>query len=97
MTGIAERVDDAALKARFLAVHPYADLYAGFGDFSIWRVKPEAGLFVGGFGRAARLAKPALTPDPNAVDAIAAAATGILEHCNRDHSDAMAVIAGTAG
>jgi len=97
VTGVAERMNDLALKVRFLAVHPYAALYADFGDFSIWRVNPVAGLFVGGFARATRLAKPALTPDPDAVAAIAAAAAGILEHCNRDHPDAMAAIAGTSG
>ena len=38
VTGIAEVVDDAALKARYLAVHPYASLYADFGDFALWRI-----------------------------------------------------------
>src|ERR1700761_2322868 len=55
VTGVAERVEDAAWKARYLAVHPYAAMYAGFGDFATWRVVPVAGLFVGGFGRAVRL------------------------------------------
>lgn len=97
VTGVAERADDASLKARFLAVHPYAALYAGFGDFSIWRLKPVAGLFVGGFARATRLTKAALTPEPSAVEALAAAEAGILAHCNRDHPDAIAAIAGPPG
>src|SRR3984885_1663809 len=29
VTGVAERVDEAALKERYLAVHPYAGMYAG--------------------------------------------------------------------
>src|ERR1700761_4685355 len=33
VTGVAEVMDDKALKARYLAVHPYAALYADFGDF----------------------------------------------------------------
>src|SRR5580704_6511330 len=33
VTGVAETVVDVALKARYLAVHPYAALYAGFSDF----------------------------------------------------------------
>jgi len=102
VTGLAERLpvvgDEAgALKARFLAVHPYASLYADFGDFSVWRVTPGAGLFVGGFARATRLAAAALTPDADAVAAITAAEAGILEHCNRDHADAMRAIAGSHG
>lgn len=53
LTGRAERRDgDGRLKARFLAAHPGAALYAGFADFAIWRVIPERAHFVGGFGRA---------------------------------------------
>ena len=55
VTGLAEVVDDPALKARYLAVHPYASLYADFSDFATWRIKPAGGLLVAGFGKAARL------------------------------------------
>ncbi|HLY91501.1 MAG TPA: DUF2470 domain-containing protein [Acetobacteraceae bacterium] len=96
ITGVAEVVADAALKARYLAIHPYASLYADFGDFALWRVRPLGGLYVGGFGRAARLRAGELTPDPDAVAAIAAADAGIISHCNADHPDALAAIAGSA-
>lgn len=94
ITGIAERIDDTALKARYVALHPYAALYADFGDFAIWRIRPLGGLFVGGFARAARLRAADLTPDPAAVGAVAAAETEIVAHCNADHADAMAAIGG---
>ena len=97
VTGLAEIVADAALKARFLAVHPYAALYADFGDFALWRIRPMGGLFVGGFARAARLRAADLTPDPAAVAAIAAAEADIIAHCNTDHADALAAIAGRPG
>jgi putative heme iron utilization protein len=97
VTGNAEPDTDPALKARFLAVHPYARLYADFGDFAVWRVRPLAGLFVGGFARAVRLRGADLLPDPAAVAAIAAAEADILSHCNRDHADALAAIAGLPG
>ena len=97
VTGVAEVVDDAALKARYLAVHPYAGLYAGFRDFATCRNVPAAGLLVGGFGRAVRLKAAALAPEPEAVAAVLAAEAGILGHCNRDHADALAAIAGEAG
>jgi len=97
LTGLAEPVGDAALKARYLAVHPYAALYAGFGDFGLWRIRPLNGLFVGGFARAARLRAADLAPDPAAVAAIAAAEADIIAHCNSDHPDAMAAIAGAPG
>ncbi len=97
ITGLAEPDPDPALKARFLAVHPYAQLYADFADFAVWRVRPLAGLFVGGFARAVRLRGEALRPDPAAIAAIAAAEAGILAHCNRDHAAALAAIAGGRG
>ena len=95
VTGLAEQTADAALKARYLAVHPYAALYAGFGDFNLWRIRPLNGLFVGGFARAARLRAADLAPDAAAVAAIAAAEADIIAHCNADHPDAMAAIAGS--
>lgn len=97
VTGVAEVVQDPALKARYLAVHPYAALYAGFGDFALWRVRPISGLMVGGFARASRLRAADLTPAPDAVAAIEAAAEGVMEHCNRDHPGAMALLAGAPG
>ena len=97
VTGLAERFVDAPQKARFLAVHPYAALYAGFTDFSLWRIRPQGGLFVGGFGRAARLRAADLTPDPAAVAVIEAAAPSIVAHCNADHPEALAAIAGLPG
>ncbi len=97
VTGVAEVVDDPALTARYLAVHPYASLYAGFGDFSTWRIAPAAALLVAGFGRAFRLKGADLAPDPVNVAALLASEEAILSHCNRDHADALAAIAGEAG
>ena len=97
ITGLGERLIDGALKARYLAVHPYAAMYADFGDFSLWRIRPMGGLYVGGFGRAARLRAGDLTPDPASVGAIVATEAGIMAHCNSDHPDALAAIAGGAG
>jgi putative heme iron utilization protein len=97
VTGVAEAVDDPPLKARYLAVHPYASLYADFGDFATWRIRPAAGNLVGGFARAFRLKAADLAPDGDLVAAILAAEAGILSHCNRDHPAALAAIAGEAG
>ena len=49
--GRAERTDDGRLKARFLARHPDAALYAGFRDFGFYRVSVERSHLVGGFGK----------------------------------------------
>ncbi|MFT8243017.1 HugZ family protein [Roseomonas sp. BN140053] len=96
VTGLAEPVGEgeaAPLKARWLARHPYAALYAAFGDFALWRVRPGGALIVGGFARAQRLRQAELLPDPAAVTALAAAEPDILAHVNAEHADALAAIA----
>jgi putative heme iron utilization protein len=97
VTGIAEVTNDPRFKARYLAVHPYASLYADFGDFHLWRVRPMGALFVGGFARAVRLKQADLAPDAAAVATIIGEEQGIISHCNDDHSDALAAIAGAVG
>jgi putative heme iron utilization protein len=96
ITATAAPDPDPALRERFLAIHPYASLYADFGDFSFWRLTPGGGQLVGGFARAFRLQRDDLLPDPEAVAAIAAAAENIITHCNQDHRGALAAIAGSA-
>jgi hypothetical protein len=96
LTGLAEPVpaaEAAALKARWLARHPYAALYADFGDFALWRLRIGGALLVGGFARAIRLRQAELLPDPGAVAAVAAAEADIIGHVNADHADAVAAIA----
>lgn len=96
LTGLAAPVAGAAVaapKARWLARHPYAALYAEFGDFDLWRVTIGGGLLVGGFARAHRLRQADLAPDPIAVAAIEATAADLMAEVNRDHAAALAVIA----
>ena len=96
LTGQAAISDTAADRARFLAVHPYAALYADFADFHLWRMAPRGGLLVGGFARANRLRTNDLLPAPAAATAVAEAEPSILSHCNNDHMDAMAAIGAAA-
>jgi putative heme iron utilization protein len=51
LLGQAVRSKDAGLKARFLARQPAAKLYAGFGDFHVYRIEVTQAHFVAGFGR----------------------------------------------
>ena len=55
LTGRAEPVTGPEARAAYLAVHPYAELYIDFADFSLWRITIESARFVGGFARAASL------------------------------------------
>ncbi len=97
VTGIATPEPDPALKARWVARHPYAAFYADLGDFRLLRLRPSGGQFIGGFASAHRLAQADLTPDPDAVAAVLAAEPSILAHVNADHADALARIAGSPG
>jgi putative heme iron utilization protein len=54
-------LDQAGDKAHYLAVHPEAEMYAGFGDFRFYRFRYFEGLFVAGFGRIFRLKPEELT------------------------------------
>jgi heme iron utilization protein len=49
--GLAEQISGPALAETYLAKHPYAETYIGFGDFSFWRLMPVTVHIVGGFGR----------------------------------------------
>lgn len=96
MAGLAEKVpaeEVPGLKARWLAKHPYAALYADFADFSLWRIAPSGAQLVGGFARAFRIRLAELLPEATAVAAIGAAEAEIVGHVNADHADAVAAIA----
>ena len=94
VTGMAEMVENSALKARYLAIHPYAAMYADFGDFHLWRIRAMSALFVGGFARAVRVRQADLLPDATAAAAVSGAEPAIIDHCNNDHPDALTAIAG---
>ncbi|WP_428377357.1 HugZ family protein [Lichenicoccus sp.] len=68
VTGTAEPVppDDphgSLLRDRWVRIHPYGALYAGFGDFTLWRLRPQAIHMVAGFGRTHALDGRMVQPD----------------------------------
>jgi len=95
--GAAVPEPDPALKARWVALHPYAAFYADFGDFRLWRVRPAAAHYVGGFASAHRLQGAELLPDPDTAARIAVAEPEIIARCNADHPDATARIVACDG
>lgn len=90
--GRAERSDDRRHRDRFLARHPGAALYAGFGDFSIYRVVVDRAHLVAGFGKIHWIASSDLLL-PNVPLALAENERDILTHMNTDHADAVALYA----
>jgi putative heme iron utilization protein len=92
LLGRAAKTSDERPKRRFLAHHPDAEMYAGFGDFNFYRVTPERAHLVAGFGRIRWLAAADLLPGPPAM-ALAASEADILAHMNADHADAVQLYA----
>lgn len=91
--GRIKRDTSPGSRARFLARHPDAAMYAGFGDFGIYRMTVERAHYVGGFARAIWFeAKHVLTPKKIAKE-MAAIEAGIIEHMNADHGTAVCAYA----
>lgn len=93
LMGQIKRDTSSGSRARFLARHPDAALYANFGDFGIYRMTLERAHYVGGFARAIWFeAKHVLTPHKIAKE-IAAIEAGVVEHMNEDHLSAISAYA----
>ena len=93
VNGVAERTGDARVRDRFLLRHPKAKLYAGFGDFSFWRVQVTGGHLNGGFARAMTLAADDLRTELAGAEDLLASELGAVEHMNEDHRDALRLYA----
>ncbi len=85
--------DDARVRRRFLARHPKAEFYAGFGDFAFWRMTVASAHLNGGFARAADLAAADVLTDLSGADELIAAEAGAVAHMNADHADAILLYA----
>ena len=86
------KIADEALNRRYLARHPAAAFYSGFGDFAFWRLEPIRAHAVAGFGRIETM--DANEVFPSAAEMIALE-EGAIQHMNEDHADAVQRYAGT--
>ncbi len=91
--GRTERTGEPRVRARFLARHPKARLYADFADFSFWRLTIEGGHLNGGFARAATLTADDLRTDLAGAEDLVAVEADALAHMNEDHREALALYA----
>ena len=85
--------EHARAERRYLNRNPKAKLYAGLGDFSIFRLEPERASLNGGFGKAYLLDRADLITTGPIVEELAASEQSALDHMNADHLDAIAVYA----
>ena len=94
LVGLASPVPESDLSAArevYLATHENSRYWVDFADFGFFRLKPIDVYYVGGFGVMGWVDAPdyrVALPDP-----LATAAPGIIAHMNKDHVDAMILLA----
>lgn len=90
-----EAIGDAALalRQRYLAVHPSAEMFVDFKDFSFFRIAPAGAHLVAGFGRINDLSPDQFLTDLTGAEAMLEAEPGAVAHMNADHRDALGLYA----
>jgi putative heme iron utilization protein len=92
LSGRAEQAagDHAALlRRRYLSVHPSAEAFVDFQDFSFFRIRPTTVHLVAGFGRIVDLKPEQFLTDISDAAALLEAEPDAVEHMNADHRDAI--------
>jgi putative heme iron utilization protein len=85
--------DGARVQRRFRSRHPKSNLYAGFGDFTYWRLNVVSAHLNGGFARAADLTASDIITSLDDAAEIVEIEEGAIEHMNADHADAVRLYA----
>jgi putative heme iron utilization protein len=85
--GKAAKTESAAAKRRYLTQQPEAEMFAGFGDFAFYEIKPKGAHLVAGFGRIVDLKPADLLTDLAGAEELVAAEPEVIEHMNQDHAD----------
>lgn len=86
--------ENPAAKARLVARHPEAAIYADFRDFNLYRIIPERVHLIGGFGLIHWLDAGDVFVDAPQLDE---SAEDIITHMNEDHGDAVMLYARSSG
>lgn len=81
------------IRRRFLAKHPKAELYAGFADFSFWRLDVVSAHLNGGFARAADLKAADVMTETGDAENLIEAEMAAVAHMNEDHAEALQLYA----
>ncbi|QWG12927.1 DUF2470 domain-containing protein [Bradyrhizobium sediminis] len=78
----------AVLRRRYLSVHPSAEGFVDFKDFSFFRIRPSGMHLVAGFGRIVDLRPDQFLTDISDAGALVEAEQNAIDHMNADHRDA---------
>ncbi len=93
LMGTLTTTDDVLARTRYLARHPDAYMFAGFGDFAFYRMEIARTHLVAGFGRIDDVAPKDLLTDVSDAAELMAAEAGAITHINDDHADALRLYA----
>ena len=85
--------EEPRVRRRFLARHPKSELYAGFADFSFWRLDAVSAHLNGGFARAADLKAADVMTNLADADSLIAAEADAITHMNGEHAEAVRLYA----
>lgn len=88
-----DSVDHERVARRYLYRNPKANLYAGLGDFSFFRLEMDRASLNGGFGKAYALSAQDIVLQGPVVEALAASEKSAVDHMNDDHLEAIALYA----
>jgi hypothetical protein len=88
LIGTVAATGDPATRARYLARHPEAEQFAGFGDFAFYRIEVKRGHLVAGFGRIVDLEAKDILTDLTGAATLLEAEPEIIAHMNGDHAEA---------
>lgn len=92
LLGDCERLeDDGPARAAFLALHPQAEYYVDFADFSFYELAVATLRYIGGYGRMSWVPVDAWREAE--ADPLAEHASAIIEHMNADHSESLVAYA----
>lgn len=93
LLGTVRPCDDEAAQERYLSRFPSARDYAAFADFHFYIFDPSRAHFVGGFGQIEWVEGASITLPDSQGESLIEAESGIVNHMNADHGDALTLYA----
>lgn len=93
LMGTAAIAADPGARDAYLRRHPEAEMFAGFADFSFYRMTIARAHLVAGFGRIVDLSPAELLTDISDATALIEAEADAIAHMNADHAEALRLYA----
>ena len=88
LMGRLAATEEPAARAAYLRRQPEAEMFAGFADFSFYRMAVSRAHLVAGFGRIVDLTAQDVLTDTTGAEALIDAEADAIAHMNADHAEA---------